>query len=256
MTDIHEAASCYAVNALDRADLVEFEAHLATCLACQHEVAELSDSAAQLTSLNLATPPPTLRNKILTTIQNTPQVAGDEATGAPAVRLDELALRRQRRRTRVLSGLVAAMLALAVGLGGVIYSLVQERQTQVAQTTLEEQLYAAPDTVRTTTALPDGGQVTFVASKGLNRAMFIGTDLPDPGPNRYQLWTGTGYPTVKNGITRTARDRQIPVPDSRIKVFFTGNVTGADFLAVNLEPAGSVPSAPTTAVLAFGPTTT
>ena len=35
-----------------------------------------------------------------------------------------------------------------------------------------------------------------IASKQLDRALFIGTDLPDPGPdNRYQLWTGTGDPT-------------------------------------------------------------
>ena len=46
-------------------------------------------------------------------------------------------------RTRVLSGLVAAMLALAVGLGGVVYTLVQQRQAQIAQTNLEQQLYAA-----------------------------------------------------------------------------------------------------------------
>ena len=41
--------------------------------------------------------------------------------------------------------------------------------------------------------LPNGGQASFVVSEGLNRALFIGTDLPDPGPdNRYQMWTMTG----------------------------------------------------------------
>jgi anti-sigma-K factor RskA len=134
---------------------------------------------------------------------------------------------------------------------------VQDRQTQVAQTTLEEQLRSAPDAVTTTTTeLTSGGQVTFVASKQLNRALFVGTGLPDPGQNRYQLWTGSGSLTVENGITRIARDRQIAESDPRIKVFFTGNVAGADFLAVNLEPAGSVPAAPTNSVLAAGRTTT
>ena len=257
MTEIHEAASCYAVNALDRAELVEFEAHLASCPACQEEVAELCDTAAQLASLNLATPPLTLRNTILAAIRNTPQLPVDDAqTAPPAPRFDELAVRRQRRQTRVLSGLLAAMLALAVGLGGVIYSLVQERQAQVARIALEEQLFSAPDAVTTTTDLTGGGQVTFVASKQLNRALFVGTDLPDPGQNRYQLWTGSGSLTVENGITRIARDRQIADTESRIKVFFTGNVAGADFLAVNLEPAGSVPAAPTNSVLAAGPTAT
>ena len=53
--------------------------------------------------------------------------------GAPGTALDEVALRRQRRRSRFLTGLVAAMLALAVGLGGVVYTLLQDRQAQVAQ---------------------------------------------------------------------------------------------------------------------------
>ena len=256
MTDVHEAASCYAVNALDRAELVEFETHLTSCPACQDEVAELCDTAAQLASLNLATPPPTLRSNVLVAIHNTPQLAADDTpTGPHPQQLDELASRREHRRTRVLSGLVAAMLALAVGLGGVIYAMVQERQEQVARTALEQDLYSAPDAVTTTTALPDGGQVTLVASRQLNRALFLGTDLPHPGQNRYQLWTGTGSPTAENGSSGIARDRQIPGTDSRVRVFFTGDVAGADFLAVNLEPAGSVPAAPTNPVLALGPTT-
>jgi hypothetical protein len=126
---------------------------------------------------------------------------------------------------------------------------------QFARTALEQDLYSARDAVRTTTELPDGGQVTFIASRQLNRALFLGTDLPDPGRNRYQLWTGTGSLSVKNGITRVARDRQIPDNGPRIKVFFTGNVVNADFLAVNLEPAGSVPAEPTNPVLAAGRTT-
>ena len=145
------------------------------------------------------------------------------------------------------------MLALAVGLGGVVYNLVQQRQAQVAQITLEEQLYAAPDARTITVPLEAGGQVTFIASKQLDRALFIGTDLPDPGPdNRYQLWTGTGDPTVENGITGVARDNQVADTDAGAKVFFSGPITTADFLAVNVERVGSTPDAPTNAVLAAG----
>jgi len=341
MTDLHSSTGTYAVNALDRAELAEFDAHLATCAACQDEVAELSAAAAELSLLTLATPPPPLRSNILAAIRTTQQVpvlngavrstspvaldeavrstspvALDEAvrstspvalneavrstpsvapgTAAPSTspattnrgrvaaearqtvrssrprraapesevpepedelegRLDELALRRQRRRIRVLSGLVAATLALAVGLGGIIYILVQERQAQIAQTALEEQLYSAPDAVTSTTPLPGGGQATFIASKRLNRALFLGTDLPDPGRNRYQLWTATG--TDLENLTGVFRDVQVADLDSGIKVFFSGNVAEADFLAVNLEPAGSTPAAPTNPVLAAGPTT-
>jgi hypothetical protein len=293
MTEIHESAGSYAVNALDPAELVEFEAHLATCPACRDEVAELCEAAAALPLLSLATPPPRLRATVLTSIRTTPQLPAlnGAARSTPAVVLngsrpavesrravassgprraapgsempelaeeseapgDELALRRQRRRTRVLSGLIAAVLALAVGLGAVVYTLVQERQAQVAQINLEQQLYSAPDAVTTTSALPGGGQATFIASRQLNRAMFLGTDLPDPGQNRYQLWTATG--TDLQNLTGVFRDVQVAETDSGIKVFFSGNVAQADFLAVNLEPVGSTPQAPTNSVLAAGPTT-
>jgi anti-sigma factor RsiW len=298
MTEIHESTGSYAVDALDATELDEFEAHLATCPVCRDEVAEFCEVAAELSLLNLASPPTRLRDNVLTAIRGTPQLpALDGATEhPPAVASDdsgppvngssraveptlspvrprralpapeapdsdgeqdgpgdELALRRQRRQNRVLSGLVAAMLALAVGLGGVVYTLVQQRQAQIAQTALEQQLYSAPDAVTTTSPLPGGGQVTFIASRQLNRALFLGTDLPDPGDSRYQLWTATG--TDLQNLTGVSRDVQVAETDSGVKVFFSGDVAAADFLAVNLEPAGSAPQAPTTAVLAAGPTT-
>jgi anti-sigma factor RsiW len=289
MTDIHEAAGSYAVDALDEADAVEFEAHLASCPACRDEIVRLRETAADLSLLTLAAPPPSLRDNVLAAIRTTPQVrpmngavrttppvasngsrpSGELRRGVPSSGprraadspspevtadaqplVDELAL---RRRTRVLSGLVAAMLALVVGLGGVTYTLLQERQAQVAQITLEEQLYAAADAVTTTTTLTGGGQVTFIASKQLNRALVLGTDLPNPGPNRYQLWTATG--TDLENLTGVARDVQAADAEPGIKVFFTGDVASADFLAINLEPAGSSPETPTNPVLAAGPTT-
>ena len=286
---VHEATGPYALHALDPEEQTEFEAHLASCGTCQDEVADFSETAAELSLLSRATPPPSLRDSILVAIQNTPQLAGEKGAGtgasmtASASRpseptgrrprralpgseppgesvdepesepVDELAERRRRRSTRVLSGLVAAMLALAVGLGGVVYTLVQQRQAQIAQTTLEQELYEAADAVQVSDELAGGGQVTFVASKQLNRAVFIGTDLPDPGQDRYQLWTGTGDPTVQDGITSVTRDNQIVDTESGVKVFFSGNIAASDFLAVNLEPAGSTPVKPTTAVLVTAP---
>jgi anti-sigma-K factor RskA len=293
MIDLHETAGLYAVDALDPAELDEYESHLASCPACQDEVAEFCETAAELSLLALATPRPALRGSVLHAVRSTPQLSGmnpalravpatdeyrpaaeDQRLTAPSglggaspdsvvpeaaeersdAPVDQLALRRRLRRSRVLSGLVAAMVALAVGLGGVVFTLVQNRQAQVAQITLERQLYSAPDAVTTTSALPSGGRATFVASRQLNRAMFLGTDLPDPGQNRYQLWTVTG--TDLNKPTGVYRDRQVADTDSEIKVFFSGDVAGADFLAVNVEPAGSTDQAPTSPVLAVGPTTT
>ena len=273
MIDIHETAAPYAVDALDPAEFVEYEDHLTGCTACQDELAELYETAAELSLLAQATPRPALRGSVLDAVRAPPQISEGPSVGAtggedqpepePETELprseapdqpdDELAIRRRRRRTRVLAGLVAAVLALAVGLGGVVYPMVQQRQAQVAQVLLEEQLYAAPDSVTTTTALPGGGQATFVASRQLDRAVFVGTDLPDPGANRYQLWTVTG--SDLNKPTGVFRDAQATDPGSEVKLFFSGNVAEADYLAVNLEPAGGTSPTPTTPVLAVGPTT-
>jgi Anti-sigma-K factor rskA len=271
MIDIHETAAPYAVDALDHADLVEYEDHLAGCSACQDELVELYETAAELSLLAQATPRSALRGSVLDAVRATSQISEGPSVGSnggqgqpvpgteltrseePDQPVDELAIRRRRRRSRVLAGLVAAVLAIAVGLGGVVYPMVQQRQAQVAQVLLEEQLYAAPDSVTTTTALPGGGRATFVASRQLDRAVFVGTDLPDPGPNRYQLWTVTGSNLDKP--TGVFRDAQAADPASEVKLFFSGNIAEADFLAVNLEPAGGTSPTPTTPVLAVGPTT-
>jgi hypothetical protein len=272
MIDIHETVAPYAVDALDPVDLVEYEDHLASCSACQDELAEFHETAAELSLLASATPRSALRGSVLDAVRTTPQIsespaaqssdplhpaneAGLSTSAEPSEQPgDELALRRRRRRNRVLTGLVAAVLTLAVGLGGIVYTLVEQREAQVVQIALEQQLASAPDAVTTRTALPGGGQATLIASRQLNRAMFVGTDLPDPGANRYQLWTVTGTDLAKP--TGVLRDAQAPDPGPEVKMFFSGNIAEADFLAVNLEPVGGTSPVPTTPVLAAGPTTT
>ena len=294
MSEIHELAGSYALNALDTADLTEFEAHLATCPTCQAEVAEFCETAAELSLLSLATPPPALRDNILAAIQNTPQITSDDTdqrtsstngrrpgempvgavrtgprralpgTEVPdgpdqpdepgtVSRVDEVALRRQRRRLRLLSGLVAAMLAVAVGLGGVIYTLLQERQAQVAAISLEQQLYAAPDVEFSPPIdLKGGGKATFVFSEQLNRALFIGTDLPDPGRDkRYQLWTMDGPEPKWKLADSITRDTQISDRDSAVKVFFRGDIAGADWLCVSVEPKDNLTDVPTVPPVGF-----
>jgi anti-sigma factor RsiW len=288
---IHESTGSYAVHALDMAELAEFEEHLSACPSCSHEVARFSETAAELAALTETTPPPALRDNILSAIRQLPQpLAGEPAEPAatrptprtrPAPRtpptgrptgprralpgsevldepeppppppVDELAERRQRRRNSVLTGLVAAMLALLLGLGGVVYTLYQERQEQVAQNNRELELYGADDARVVVAELKNGGQASFVVSEQLNRALFIGTDLPDPGPDqRYQLWTMTGEEPKWVTATSVARDNQVADPGTGAKVFFRGDIARADFLCVNLEPLDNTTNKPTTPPLA------
>jgi Anti-sigma-K factor rskA/Putative zinc-finger len=293
VSEMHELAGAYALNALDAAELAEFENHLATCPVCQDDVTAFCETAAELSLLSLATPPPELRDNIMDAIQNvqqTPPADGsappahgpaevngsrpaettlrsvrgprralpgtevpdgpdepDEPGTDPAPRVDEVALRRQRRRARFLTGLVAAMLAVAVGLGGVVYTLVQDQRAQVASISLEQELYAAPDVeLRDPITLNGGGTATFVFSRQLNRALFIATDLPDPGPDkRYQLWTMEGPEPKWKGAERVTRDTQITDRESAVKVFFRGDIAGSDFLCISIEPKDNLTDTPT-----------
>jgi hypothetical protein len=271
---IHESTGCYALDALDEAELAQFEGHLAACLSCSHEVASFYEAAAELALLVEATPPPpALRDTIVSAVRTTPQLpAGETVQPTPhrhpagprralvgsegpedweALDADELALRRQSRRNRLLTGLVAAMLAVLVGLGGVVYTLVQQRQSQLAQVNLEKELYGAPDTQTVVVDVPGGGQATFVVSKQLNRALFIGTGLPDPGPDkRYQLWTMTGQEPKWKTATSVSRDSEITDPGPGSKVFLRGDIAGADFLCINLEPLSNTTNKPTVPPLA------
>lgn len=246
MSEIHGAVGSYVVNALDPDELDEFEAHLAVCPTCAREVREFGETAAELSLLASATPPPpALRSSILAAIAEVrplpPEPPAETAAAepsppvtvpAPAPRrpVDELALRRQQRRTRVLRVLVAAVVAAALALGGVVYGLVNARQAQVAQQAAETELLTAPDVKTYSTTMKDGGQISFVVSKSLNRAMFIGKDLPAVGADRtYQLWTLEGQRAIPDNTVPGGGDR---------KEFFRETLSGVTGLAVSVEAAG------------------
>jgi hypothetical protein len=243
MSEIHGAVGSYVMNALNPDELEEFEAHLAVCPTCTREVQEFAETAAELSLLASATPPPPeLRGSILTAITEVrplpPEPAETKsaersprtAQTVPAERpVDELALRRQQRRTRVLSVLVAAVVAAALALGGVVYGLVQARQAQVAQQAAETELLTAPDVQTYAATMKDGGQISFVVSRSLNRAMFIGKDLPAVGADQtYQLWTLEGQSAIPDNLVPGGGDR---------KEFFSETLSGVTGLAVSIENA-------------------
>jgi anti-sigma-K factor RskA len=256
MSEIHGAVGSYVVNALDPDELDEFEAHLAVCPTCAREVQEFGETAAELSVLaSAAPPPPALRSSILAAISEVrplpPEPPAETAAAEPSPHVtvpapeprrpvDELALRRQQRRTRVLRVLVAAVVAAALALGGVIYGLVNARQAQVAQQAAETELLTAPDVKTYSATMKDGGQISFVVSKSLNRAMFIGKDLPTVGADRtYQLWTLEGQRPIPDNTVPGGGDR---------KEFFRETLSGVTGLAVSVEAAGGAQQPTPTAI--------
>ncbi|GAA1849435.1 anti-sigma factor domain-containing protein [Microlunatus capsulatus] len=251
MSEIHGATGSYVLHALDADELEEFEAHLAVCPTCSREVVEFCETAAELSLLASAPPPPALKGSVMSAISGVrvlpPDVPAEDqgpvveavddepvVAAAPVTRVDELALRRQRRLTRVLSLAVAAALVVALGLGGWVVSLTQ-RETPVATSTLETELLNAPDVKGYTVPLSGGGQATFVASKTLGRALFSSGDLPAlPADKTYQLWTLSGSLTDPGVITPD----NIVSGGGTAKSWLRGPVAQSGALAVSVEPAG------------------
>ena len=255
MSEIHGAVGAYVLNALDGHELDEFEAHLAGCAICQREVVEFRETATELSLLSRTTPPPALKESVMAAIggvrvlppldgaaeadvsgapEDAPRRAMDGVLAAP---IDELAVRRQRRMTRVLSLAVAAVTVVALALGGWVVSLSQ-RQPQVATVTAETELLRAPDLKAYTVDLRDGGKATFIASKSLNRAMFSSGDLPALKDDQtYQLWTLAGPLTSPTRVTPDAL-----VGGGAAKQWFTGPVAQSDALAISIEKSGGASS--------------
>ncbi|MGI3782171.1 MAG: anti-sigma factor domain-containing protein [Janthinobacterium lividum] len=271
MSELHDDAVAYALDALDPTEQAAFEEHLAGCADCTAEVAELRETASSLVlSSGIPPMPASLRASVLDGIvgvEQLPPLPGRPRRAMPSSEpeeielralptattagslVDELALRRASRRARVLSVLVAAATVVALALGGVVYSLARRDQsppvasppvTQGPQ--VDPSLLAAPDSRILRKTLPSGAQVSFVVSKSQNRAAFVSTDLPSPGiGNEYHLWTLKGDTVVRPDNTLQGGTNLVQL--------FSGPIDDSTALAVNIEPTGSNPTSPTTRVL-------
>jgi anti-sigma-K factor RskA len=247
MSEIHGAVGSYVVNALDASELEEFEAHLAVCPTCSREVVEFGETAAELSRLaTAAAPPPELRSSILSAISGVrvlppledleeqpsapPALVEADAPTTERAPIDELALRRQQRRARILTAAVAAVMVVALSLGGWVFTLVRDQQSQVADQALETQLFSAPDVEVFSSTMKNGAKMSFVVSKGLNKAMFVSDNLPATGTDKtYQLWTLNDAGAVPDNLVAGGGSR---------KEWFKGDVAGSSGLAVSIEAAG------------------
>lgn len=251
MSEIHLGVGSYVTDALDAQEEHEFAEHLAVCPACRREIREFGETASELGHLVAAAPPPELRAGVLGAIREVRPLpplarpAGDAAPPQiPAVReapaaepapIDELAVRRERRTRRWLTAVAAAAVVVALAMGGWVYGLNEQRQNQVAQAQAEAELLSAPDAKIVVSPLRDGGQASFVVSKARNRALFIGTDLPDPGDDRtYQLWRVYTPTNIEPAGLVPAGGRQ--------QRYLEGDIEDVAALAVSLEPAGGSPT--------------
>ena len=215
MSDIHALSGAYAVDAVDDIERASFERHLASCPTCRAEVASLREASALLADAATTTPPPELRDAVLsgiTRVRPLPPVT----VGGPV------------HRRKWFPALVAAVVLALVGVGGAVWQ--PWRDDTSVQVSVTDQVLQDPDAERFTQELPNGATATVVRSAKVDRAVLVTEDMPAPPDGKvYQLW----YQSPSRHMTSAGL-----MPDGADTALLEGNANDAVGAGVSLEPAG------------------
>lgn len=248
--DIHSLSGAYAVDAVDDVERAGFEAHLAECSQCETEVASLTAAAAQLSSITLSAPPPSLRESVLrdiTSVRPIPPVV--IATSAPTsldTKRSERTERTKRteriertRRATPRQWLVGVAAAAVLATGGIVWQP-WSNDTSTVQLTAMEQVLQAKD-AQSFEEKVGGGTATVVRSPSLKKAVIVTANMPDaPQGKVYELWLQQGTEMVRAGL--------MPAGQANT-VLLDGDAATAAAVGITVEPAGGSDK-PTTAPVA------
>lgn len=237
--DLHQLSGAYALDALPEGERREFVRHLEDCEACAEETRELQATAARLAAAASAPVPPGLwaavMRQIAVTRQVPPLVPHASRTDRPS---RGTVASRSRWWSTPLAAVAAVLLTVAAGLGAVVAeqrSDLRQARTEAAELRQLRQDAAAiadiaadPDRVTASAPGPAGGQVTVLAADG--RGVVVVEGLPALDADRtYQLWLVGAQGIEPAGLLGTDGDGVEQL---------TGDVGGADAVAVSVEPAG------------------
>ena len=224
---IHELTAGYALDALDPDERRAYEAHLAGCERCQHELASFWESTEALAvAASGPAPSPALRERILADVRTEPP--------QNVVPLES----RRRRTVPVLAAVaaVAAVVALAFGIWATSMSSdLDETRDALSRERAAAAIVADP-TSRTVEMAPGGGRL-FVGLDG--QAALVLPDLGEaPTGKTYQAWV------IEDGNPISAGT--FPGENGIDVVLLDGDVAEGEVVAVTLERAGGAekPSLP------------
>ena len=189
--ELHTLVAAYALDALDGAERAEFELHLAGCDDCRNELAEFGPVVAELAAATAATPPPALRDAVLSRIGQVEQDRpADVVEPAPVTDLAE----RRRRRFSAATVLSAAAAVALVAVGALV--VVGNRGGSDF-----DDVVAAPDAQVVELAVQvegEPGNFEVVWSPERDQVALRGIGVDDLDPElRYALWAiadGTPIP--------------------------------------------------------------
>ncbi|MGZ3148030.1 anti-sigma factor [Lentzea chajnantorensis] len=222
--DLHTLTGAYAVNALSDLERAAFETHLAHCAGCAVEVAELAATATRLGVAVEFTPPPHLRARVLAAASETRQLPPHTPRAA------------RSRSWRPAGGLLAAACLVAAVVLTVQVTGSDSSQDQLTQLASEygrfSDLLSTPDARLVTANGPAGSTATAVISPSRNELLFLSRSMPAPPTDRvYQLW-----------VINSDGPHSAGVLPSGSAPLLTGGVTGAERVAVTVEPQGGSPT--------------
>ncbi len=236
--DLHTLTGAYALDALESTERDRFEHHLQRCQPCSHEIRGLHETATRLALAVAESPPPDLRERVLTTAARTRQ--------HPPV-MDQRPVPQPRSAWVPRLAGVAAAVAVAVAVTlGITQSATQSRLDRVrAQEQAIEAVLNAPDATIVSHRASVGGTATVIFSETNHKMIFTTSGLPPlPGNKVYELWL------MAPGSNRPAGLLPAPGGGQTAPVLAAGLATG-DQAGVTVEPAGGSPQPTTTPILAI-----
>lgn len=227
--DLHSYTAPYALDALDDLERARFEVHLEACDDCREELAGFVTTTGRIGESLPQTPPPLLRERLMTEIASTPQ-------------LRRTAVDRSGRMRRAIPRLAvaAALLVGGFGVGGFLVEHQRAEDLSVSNVAISTVL-GAPDAVTQTKALKAGGNLRMVSSASNDSAVVVAHGLTAPTDQKvYQLWMIDDSGPHSQGTFTTAG------------TMIMQGLGTADRIAVTIEPAGGSkqPSTPPIATMA------
>ena len=233
MSEIHALSGAYAVDALDPAERLLFEQHLAVCPDCRAEVDSLREAAATLPETTLAEPPPGIRERLLadiSTVRPLPPVV--EPTPLPVEETPARVVPLASRRRRFAPAMVAAAAVVALVGGGIVASQPwnDDSSTQQTELTAADRVLQDPDAQHVLKEFPDGATATVVRSDAEGRAVLLTRKMPPaPSGQVYELWLQKDGVMVPAGTMPDAADQT---------VLLEGDASGATAVGITVEPDG------------------
>jgi anti-sigma-K factor RskA len=247
MSEIHALSGAYAVDALDPAERMLFEQHLATCPDCRAEVDSLREAAAMLPETSLAEPPPGLRERLLAdiaTVRPLPPVVEPTPLPAQETAADANVTSLESRRRRFRPALVAAAAVVALIGAGVVASQPwnNDSSNQQTQLTAADRVLKDPDAQHVLKEFPDGATATVVRSEAEGKAVLMTSRMPSaPDGKVYELWLQKDGVMVPAGLMPDKADQT---------VLLSGDANDATAVGITVEPAGGS-DRPTSAPIAL-----